>query len=488
MTIDASIPLQVRMPNLSDIYNEAEDRRWQREQRGMQRTQFAQQQDAQAKAAQNAEIGKRVELLGQAAQWADTPEKWDQAVDYLTQQGLDVGQYKGKFTPELRMSAISGAGQMKQHYEQTGDFTLGPGAKRFDATGKLIAEADFAPRPVTLGPGQTAFEYDPNAPKDTGSIWQNMLRTESGGQHFRKDGSVVTSPAGAIGIAQVMPGTAPEAARLANLPFDDKRYRTDPAYNEALGKAYFQKQLETFGGDQEKAVAAYNAGPGNVQKAVARGGANWKDHLPGETKGYLQSVFGGGPRVIGRGDPKKDAAPSGYRWKEDGTLEAIPGGPGDKPQNASGLSKQQYGAIKSKVNNLAVIKGQLARVKAAEDKLQSGGFGGPVWGRIPGAGSLDTESAVYDKALANLNALVRQLTRTPGEGAMSDYESKLASAIPPSRSDSREARAEAIAGIEDLINNLEQGYGEMLGQQGAAGPAPVNSDDALIKKYLNGGS
>lgn len=274
-------------------------------------------------------------VLGEAAMAADTPEKWDAAVDYLSQYYPKIAEYKGKFSPQLREATIASAGQMKAYIEQGKPVTVGPGAHLVDpATGKPKFSAPFAPRPVTLSPGQTAVEYDPNASAgDPAAIWKRMIHTESRGQHFTKNGQVITSPAGAIGIAQVMPGTAPEAARLAGVPFDEQRYRNDPAYNEQLGQAYFQEQLRTFG-DPEKAVAAYNAGPGNVQKAVAKGGENWKQYLPGETKGYLQSVFGGGTRVIGRGDPKppkENDPPSGYRWKQDGTLEPIPGGPATRP-------------------------------------------------------------------------------------------------------------------------------------------------------------
>ena len=94
------------------------------------------------------------------------------------------------------------------------------------------------------------------------------IGTESGGQQFGKDGKPLTSPKGAIGIAQVMPGTGPEAAKLAGLPWDENRYRTDPEYNKALGRAYFQKQVHDFGGDLELAYAAYNAGPGAVRAAL----------------------------------------------------------------------------------------------------------------------------------------------------------------------------------------------------------------------------
>lgn len=137
------------------------------------------------------------------------------------------------------------------------------------------------------------------------SVWSRMIKQESGGKQFGKDGKPLTSSAGAIGIAQVMPGTAPEAAKLAGLPYDEQRYKNDPAYNEAIGRAYFNKQVETFGGDMAKAAAAYNAGPGAVQKAVAKHGENWLAAMPAETKKYVENTVGnpspikGGVQVAG---------------------------------------------------------------------------------------------------------------------------------------------------------------------------------------------
>lgn len=65
------------------------------------------------------------------------------------------------------------------------------------------------------------------------------------------------SPAGARGLAQLMPGTA--RAMGVN--------PRDPHANLEGGARYLRMQLDAFGGDLEKALAAYNAGPGRVVKA-----------------------------------------------------------------------------------------------------------------------------------------------------------------------------------------------------------------------------
>ena len=129
------------------------------------------------------------------------------------------------------------------------------------------------------------------------------VNTESGGRQFGEDGQPLTSKAGAIGVAQVMPETAPEAAKLAGVEWDEELYKTDAIYNYQLGKAYFEKQLKDFGGNLSQAYAAYNAGPGRTQEAIAqaeREGGVWTDYLPKETQDYVRKNLAAYERGEGR--------------------------------------------------------------------------------------------------------------------------------------------------------------------------------------------
>lgn len=158
-----------------------------------------------------------------------------------------------------------------------------------------------------LAGGAAADLFRAAAPRDRQAQFGRILQIEGGTD---RRGNFLTSPKGAIGPAQVMPGTAPEAARLAGLPFDEKRYRSDPAYNKALGEAYYTKQLRDFGGDPIKAAAAYNAGPGSaksgrgVRGAMARAAKagqadNWVAFLPAETRNYVAKFAGEGAQSAG---------------------------------------------------------------------------------------------------------------------------------------------------------------------------------------------
>jgi hypothetical protein len=130
---------------------------------------------------------------------------------------------------------------------------------------------------------------------------------------------------------QLMPGTAADPG-FGVAPAKDG----SPAENVRVGKDYLGAMQNYFGGNNTLALAAYNAGPGRVSKALkdANGDpAAALSSLPAETQAYVPSVLakaGGGQRVMGK-KTSTSGAPSGYRYQADGqTLEPIPGGPADK--------------------------------------------------------------------------------------------------------------------------------------------------------------
>lgn len=125
------------------------------------------------------------------------------------------------------------------------------------------------------------------------SLFPKLIQAESRGQHMDAKGQLTTSKAGAQGITQLMPSTAAKPG-FGIEPVKDS---SEGEYLR-VGKAYLGKLLDKFG-DPEKALAAYNAGLGNVQKAVGKAerfGGEWKDYLPkkDETIPYINKILGKG--------------------------------------------------------------------------------------------------------------------------------------------------------------------------------------------------
>ena len=151
------------------------------------------------------------------------------------------------------------------------------------AKGKMPWEQEYAPRaiPAPSRPIVKEPTFD--------SVYEKLLQAESRGVHA-KGGVLTTSPVGAKGISQVMPKTGA-----------DPGYGIDPLKNQSeeeykrFGRDYLKAMYREFNGDWEKALAAYNAGPGNVKKAISRArDGDWKSFLPkpSETLPYIDKILG----------------------------------------------------------------------------------------------------------------------------------------------------------------------------------------------------
>jgi soluble lytic murein transglycosylase-like protein len=136
------------------------------------------------------------------------------------------------------------------------------------------------------------------------SLFQRMESAESGNDPNAE------SNKGAIGLMQILPGTAREVALRSGRPeiaaLDDTalkaKLKSDPSLNRALGQQYMNEQLQRFGGDTEAALVAYNAGPEAADAFLKHNAGvppGQRDYnVPGfkgvktETEGYVQKILG----------------------------------------------------------------------------------------------------------------------------------------------------------------------------------------------------
>lgn len=98
------------------------------------------------------------------------------------------------------------------------------------------------------------------------------------------------SPAGARGLMQLMPATA---AYLAKRMGERSPHAYDPMFNVRAGSMYLAEMIGKFG-DEQQAVAAYHAGPGNVKRWVETG-----ETFPDYSQNYVAKVMDARARFEG---------------------------------------------------------------------------------------------------------------------------------------------------------------------------------------------
>lgn len=118
-----------------------------------------------------------------------------------------------------------------------------------------------------------------------------IIRTES---LFRAD---VHSPANAVGLMQLLPGTARKVAREIGAPRPSTDDLEQPAVNIPLGTRYLREQLDRFDDNLALASAAYNAGPHRISRWLGESDRTvaadiWVENIPyTETRRYVQRAM-----------------------------------------------------------------------------------------------------------------------------------------------------------------------------------------------------
>lgn len=128
-----------------------------------------------------------------------------------------------------------------------------------------------SPAQPVVSQGEEA-DMEPTSAEVNDHLIEGMILTESGGNKN------AVSNKGACGLMQLMPATSKEVG---------VKHCRNAAENRAGGKRYFGKLMDKYR-DETLALAAYNMGPGAVDRWLARGGKF--NQLPAETQRYIAKV------------------------------------------------------------------------------------------------------------------------------------------------------------------------------------------------------
>jgi len=361
---------------------------------------------------------------------------------------------------------------------------------------------------VINGVGEVFKAYAPQLAVDDNTLKNNItFGTESGFRQFDKTGNVLASGKGALGFAQVMPKTAPEAAKLAGVEWRPELFfqgRTGDAakdrqaleYNQLLGTAYLDEQYKKFG-TLDKAWAAYNAGPGALQDALNKASkpdstGNYLDYLPKETQNYVAK------NVSEFNKRRNDVKPVGLDTIIEATADRFKDAPPPIRQMAINKATVDYNTMQSNV-----VEREATQTASAIDGIlkNNGNFAAlpaEVISAIPyksldkltkfadaiSTGNQKTDLAVFNK-LTNTDYL-GGLTDAQFNVMRADLDGKDFKIFQDQRASLKTGAAVASAGniptgqINSILNNRLQSLG--------IDPTPTSDDDKIrlgaIKKFV----
>ena len=134
------------------------------------------------------------------------------------------------------------------------------------------------------------FEAEMNKAAQREGLQANLLRAIA--KQESRFATGVVSPAGAVGVMQLLPSTATE---MAGAPTNTQMLQ-DPSSNIQLGARYLNQLLERWDNDPFRSIASYNAGPGAVaswpQPTDGEEAALWVENIPyPETRFYTKKVL-----------------------------------------------------------------------------------------------------------------------------------------------------------------------------------------------------
>ena len=227
--------------------------------------------------------GKRIDEARWVREYADTGKISDIAFSRESEDGKNP-IYKPNTEKEDVPRASSGSSGISP------ESILG-GSRKYALEDLPVPTADTKPDSGAWAQNKPAVErlFDRSAYDDFGlsrwmstdrfkQLYMGMVRQESSGN------SDAMSPAGARGLMQITPDTAMRPGfglqPIAKNRADAINALADPETNARFGQRYFAALLQHFDGDEKKALAAYNAGVGNVESGKAEHFSETREYVP----------------------------------------------------------------------------------------------------------------------------------------------------------------------------------------------------------------
>src|SRR5215471_7738775 len=311
------------------------------------------------------QAGQGVQQLGQGAQ-----QGLSDITGRLQDYGQSLLQPLTQNAPTVLQAPQQGLQDITQRLQQHGQQVLDDATSQLQQLQPLQALQQFKPpeQPQPLQPAEPGGDlqaYARQAAQKAGidpDVFVRQIQQESGFNPSARSG------AGAVGIAQFMPGTA------QGMGIDP----TDPYAALDAAARLDAQHLQQYGGDWSKALAAYNAGAGNVDKY---GG------VPpfAETQRYVQDILGGAKQAIGGA---VQGATQAVQQAASNVLPAISQF-GDKQLTAA----EAYAACgPAAAVRFATMMGRQPTLQEAVHLAQQVG-----WTPDSGMAGLGSESALFDK-------------------------------------------------------------------------------------------
>ena len=170
-----------------------------------------------------------------------------------------------------------------------------------------------------------------------------------------------------------------------------------------------------------------------------------------------------------------DGKPVFFQTNKDGQVSVVPD---VAPPPKATLTGKDLAAVNGKIQAAQNLKRQLADARARFAQIKGTLAAGPITGMNP----FSEQGQQFDASIDALRSTVTALTRTPGVGAMSDYETRLDQAKIPTRGKYESTTEQQLQELETFADNIIRGYSDMAGTPPAGAGASGSWDGSDRRK------